>query len=196
MTVYPTPPRMTIADLNQVRELSLIKLRSIKPSKEAWAEGMVWYQKANQFCHDLAEVVSLPWDRLGWALAALSPLNHWHRNKIDLVDLITTGDCTALGPTRPKARAILEGADPLEVLGGNKVLSFGDNIVNLNKSIAVTLDSHMARALELPGGFRYLERVGVYEAVAGAVRTSAKNRSIAPHQLQAALWIESRGKAG
>lgn len=196
MIDYPTPARaLTPSDLELVGVIALRRLRSIKPSTSSWEQGMAWYEQAHQFCRDLSEIVSHPVDRLCWALAALSPLNHWHRNKIDLVDLVTTGDCAALGPCRTKARRVLAGEPVSEVIGGNKVKAFGDNIANPETSRAVTLDSHMAKALELPGEFKYLERAGVYDTIAGVIKRSARGRGIAPHQLQATLWIEARGKS-
>jgi hypothetical protein len=152
---------------------------------------MVWYQRANQFCRDLAEIVHKPWDTLAWALAALSPLNSWRSNRIDLVDLVTTGDCGALGPCKHKAQRLLEGEPHWKVLGGPKVKAFGDNIVDPDGSRQVTIDRHMTSGLEFPNS-KYIERVGVYEAVSTAFRRSAGGRGILPHQLQAALWVEIR----
>lgn len=192
MSDYPTPSGpLTPEDLALVTSEALRHIRRVKPSGTSWDEGMVWYQRANQFCRDLAAIVGKPWDALGWALAALSPMNSWKQNRLDLVDLVTTGDCGALGNCRHKAIRILSGEPHYQVIGGKKVSAFGDNIVDPTHSRKVTLDRHMTNLLGMPD--RYLERAGVYEATATAFRRSAAGRGIRPHQLQAALWVEARG---
>lgn len=189
---YPTPAKaLTPEDLREVTQVALRHIRKVKPSKASWSEGMVWYSRAHQFCRDLSAIVSKPVDVLAWALAALSPMNSWKQNRLDLVDLVTTGYCGALGMCRHKATRILNGEPHYEVIGGKKVSAFGDNIVDPQGSRKVTLDRHMTNLLEMPD--RYLERAGVYEATATAFRRSAAGRGILPHQLQAALWVETRG---
>lgn len=192
--MYPTPVRLTPTDHTKIHDEALARIATIAPSHNAWDEGMAWYQRANQFCRDLGEIVSQPWDRLTWALAALSPLNSWRLNRIDLVDMVTTGDCGALGPNRVKAQRLLEGEGYESVLGGNKVLAFGHNVTHPEDSTAVTIDGHMVKALALPN-HKYIERVGVYDTIVRAMTEVADAFGVLPHQLQAAMWVETRGSA-
>ena len=185
--------RLTDTELDQLHTYVTNNLTCANISPRSWADGMDWYRKAHQFVIDLSEIVDVPWRRLGYAMAALSPLNSWRLNKIDLVDLVTTGHCGSLGPCRVKAEKILDGENPGDVLGGNKVRAFGSNIVDPYRSRKVTLDSHMTKYFGFPK--KYIERVGVYDTTATAMRQHADNIGVKPHQLQAALWIEIRGAA-
>ncbi len=183
--------KLTPIELDDLATYVTNNLTCASISPVSWASGMEWYRKANEFVHGLNKITDIPYRRLGWALAALSPLNSWQRNKIDLVDLVTTGHCGALGPCRVKAHRVLEGERHQDVLGGNKVLAFGSNIVDPWGSREVALDSHMARFF----GFnpRLLERVGVYHTIVQAFRQHADNIGVRPHQLQAAIWTQQRG---
>ncbi len=156
-------------------------------------QGRDWYADAYAWCVELEQIVDIPADRLAWALAALSPMNRWQQNKTDLVDLITTGKCGTFEPGPSRAARILAGEDPGEVLGGNKVRAFGDNIANHASSTAVTLDTHMVNALGLPD--RYIERAGVYRTIESAFQDAARERRVLPSQLQASVWIDQRGRA-
>ena len=183
--------KLTPVELDDLATYVTNNLTCASISPASWASGMGWYRKANEFIHGLNKIVDIPYRRLGWALAALSPLNSWQQNKIDLVNLVTTGHCGALGPCRVKALRVLDGERPQDVLGGNKVLAFGSNIVDPWRSRKVTLDSHMSQFFGFPA--KLFERVGVYDTVAMAMRQHADNIGVRPHQLQAALWTEQRG---
>jgi len=185
--------RLTPIELDDLATYVTNNLTCANISPSAWAEGSDWYNKANRFVHDLSEITNVPWRRLGWALAALSPLNSWRQNKLDLVDLVTTGHCGSLGPCRVKAQRLLDGERSQDVLGGNKVLAFGSNVTDPWRSRKVTLDSHIARFFGF--NYRFLERANIYDTVAMAMRHHADNIGVRPHQLQAALWIQIRGSA-
>jgi len=183
--------RLTPLELDDLATHVTNNLACAYVTPQAWADGYDWYNRANRFCRDLAKATSVPWRRLGWAMAALSPLNSWDTNKRDLVDLVTTGHCGSLGPCRAKAQRVLDGEPHQVVLGGNKVLAFGSNIVDPWTSREVVLDSHMAKFFGFT--YKFLERVGVYDTIAIAMRQHADDIGVRPHQLQAALWIQQRG---
>ena len=189
--MYPVPDkrRLTELELVQVTDqaTSMIHRRIEYLTSEAWNEGLTWYEKANVWCRSLA----YDWEPVAWALAVLSPQNRWSRNKDDLVALMRTGTCTTITRFADRAIRILAGEDPELVAGGRKVRSFARNIAYPHNSLDVTIDSHMGRVLGLDN-IRYLERAGTYDALAQAVRTVAPDHGVAPHQLQAALWVEAR----
>jgi hypothetical protein len=189
--MYPIPDkrRLTEAELARVTEVAITMIhdRVDDLTTEAWIEGLTWYEKANVWCRSLA----YDWEPVAWALAVLSPRNSWNRNKDDLVSLMRTGTCSAIGYAVKRAVRILAGEDPELVAGGRKVRSFGRNIAYPHNSLDVTIDSHMGKVMGL-ADIRYLERRGVYDALANAVRAVAPDHGVAPHQLQAALWVEAR----
>lgn len=191
---YPTPERgLTDRQLAKVTTLAQHHIETNPPSPQSWNQGMGWYSKANDWCKVTGKDLSIATERLAWALAALSPRNRWSQNKTDLTDLITTGKCGAFNPGPKRALAILEGVDPDEVLGGNKTRAFGHNIAHPDTSTAVTVDMWICEALNLP--HRYIERAGVYQAVSEAFVAMSASLSVLPHQLQAAVWVEARGRA-
>lgn len=97
-------------------------------------EGLSWYGRAQQVARRIAETNDeICFRTVAGVIAALSPNNRWERNVADAEALIKVftygGDCDALkvstfGKNKAKAIAILKGADPLGVLGGNKVRAF------------------------------------------------------------------------
>ena len=193
---YPTPKSGLDSDqLGEVTRIAATKLREKvdRMSHDSWLEGMTWYPTAHQYIGTLAGLYDIDPDRLAWGLALLSPQNRWDQNKWDLIDLIETGECGALKLGTTRAAKVLTGnyTGP-EIAGGNKVRSFGWNLSRPYSSLDVTIDSHLSNVLELPY-LKYLERKGVYHALGDAFRIVADEHGILPHQLQAALWIETRG---
>jgi hypothetical protein len=167
-------------------------------------DGMEWYWRANSVALVLAEKASVTTATAAAIIAALSPRVRWSANLVD-ASAILDGELDgfmALGSNIVKAWRILEGEHPSVILGGRKVRSFWQNIANPSASLDVTLDIHMLRAL-VPAGYwehmnepyNFLARVGVYDAVADGVRNAAEESVLAPHELQAIIWIEERGMA-
>lgn len=112
-------------------------------------EGLSWYSRAQQVARRIADSNDDICHRtVAGVIAALSPNNRWERNVTDAESLVKVftcgGDCDALkvstfGKNKDKAIAILKGADPLDVLGGNKVRAFYQCILNED---AVCVDGH------------------------------------------------------
>lgn len=112
-------------------------------------EGLSWYGRAQQVARRIAEINDdICYRTVAGVIAALSPNNRWERNVADAEALIKVftcgGDCDALkvstfGKNKAKAIAILKGADPLDVLGGNKVRAFYQCIMQED---AVCVDGH------------------------------------------------------
>lgn len=202
MSAYPTPPgKLTSQELEQVERLTHHKLHVLinHVTREEWALGATWYVEAGNLSRRMAEKHDLPSVYVAGIMAVLSPRVRWDDNIKDTENVLTDGEeaaTMALGPNVAKALWIIDGTDPDTELGGRKVRSFWRNISDPHGSLDVTLDGWMVKALDLPDTRgRYLERVGVYDAISDAFRTVAAERGIMPHELQATIWINVRGSA-
>lgn len=191
---YPTPTtKLSASELDHVTALALVRINEIVDhlSVVEWLAGMSWYQDAHEFARSTAIAFGVDEEAACWALALLSPLNNWDQNKADLVELLETGTCGALPLGVERARAVFDGADGGLVAGGRKVRSFGWNILYPGNSLDVTIDTHMVNVLNLPAR-SYVDRKGVYDALADAFRFKAWELGVLPHQLQAAVWLYQR----
>lgn len=166
------------------------------------AEGMSWYDDAHKFARTLDKRNPA---RGAGVIAALSPMSGWDNNKNKARQLFTQkGDGTGIGMRRNvnKAIAIYNGADPLDVLGGNKVRAFYSTILDPTGDHDPVIDRHafdIAMGRPFPNkGRSLLERKGEYARFAQAYREGAKTLSIGAAQLQAITWVawrEALGKA-
>lgn len=112
-------------------------------------EGLSWYGRAQSVARRLSDrYYGCDLSTTAGVIAALSPNNRWERNVIDAEALIKVythgGDVDTLkvctfAKNKAKAIAILQGADPLDVLGGRKVRAFYQCIMGEN---AVCVDGH------------------------------------------------------
>lgn len=161
-----------------------------------YAEGMAWYQAAHTFAVGLAEEHGLTVEQAAGVIAALSPQLPWDRNLTYAELLVRTGSAPTLGRSIRQANAILDGADPLDVLGGAKTRSFFANIFDPDGSHAVTIDRHaLDVALGVKGtdkSRKLIERKGAYELVADAYRNAAERIGVLPNQAQAIAWVAWR----
>lgn len=131
-------------------------------------------------------------------LAALSPGTDWSINIAAAIHVAETGTGHShqSDDNNRKALAILHGADPSDVLGGRKVRSFFANLETPSRQGAVTIDRH---ALSILFGkplserqLRVLGKHGVYTYAAAIYRAVARDLGIAPHVLQAIVWVRWR----
>jgi hypothetical protein len=174
-------------------------------------EGLAWYQTAHDWCRTMAGS-HRPWliARNAGIVAALSPLNGWGNNKRKAAEVISKrGNITVvkgqpngigLGNNVKKAIAIYKGADPLDVLSGDKVRAFYQTILNPQGDIDPVIDRH---AFDIAVGERTdekrrgaLSRKGVYAEFAHAYREAAKIAGIGSAQMQAVTWIAWRNIHG
>src|SRR5690349_5596324 len=91
-------------------------------------DGIGWYPRARSIARDIA---SGDVERGAGVIAALSPMMPWDRNvalaRKAFKDGVATG---ALTRNCDKATSIVNGAMPLDILGGDKVRAFFANIVD------------------------------------------------------------------
>ena len=95
------------------------------------AEGMHWYQSANDDARIISEKYNIPLESVLGVIAALSPGNSWGKNLLDAEVLISEWSKGYRGNKLPlvgtygrrnriKSEKILGGKDPLEILGGSE----------------------------------------------------------------------------
>lgn len=156
--------------------------------------GLGWYQDAN----DIAREISPSNVSAGaGVIAALSPMMSWNRN-MSLARLAFENGFAKGGlyTNCNKADAILSGADPMSVLGGDKVRSFYQNILDPSGMDIVTIDRH---AYDIGMGHvtgkdskNRLSLKGIYAEFAESYREAARELNLIPSQVQAVTWVTWR----
>lgn len=168
-------------------------------------EGEGWYARARNVVEVTAQSVRDPGpvfqdpylvERVAGALAALSPQVGWREQlKYHVPWIVATlkGDASVkVGPglraNAEKARRILGGEHPNEVLGGLKVRAFYDAI--MGDTFAVVVDRHAA-AVALGA---VPDSIGdrLYREVAIAYTAASVSVGMSPRDLQAITWCEWR----
>lgn len=163
-----------------------------------------WYELRNleieQVC--IEQNISM---EVGCAVfAVLSPSLRWERNFSEGKRLIADHNegimrnYTAYGQNVLKAWRILDGERPLDVLGGNKVISFYHNLTLAPKM--VTVDRH-AINIALNGvnsgiSGSYTTTNKAYNLFASSYVLAASYTKLLPYQLQAAVWSFCADKTG
>lgn len=158
--------------------------------------GLGWYLNAHDVIREISDTSGYSLDTVAGVMAIVSPRTQWAQN-ITCAKMICSDDAKgargyAIGSFVDKAVAWRNGKR--DVMGGQKVLSFYDNLLNPTTSEAVTLDYIMAKGI----GFeqKALERKGFAEAVTKGVQDAARELGIRPCQLQAICWVYWRGREG
>lgn len=167
-------------------------------------EGREWYSNANEYACALAYKYNIHVESAAGIIAALSPNNRWSRNLTDAEALIQAyanggdpGDVkvTTFNKNKAKAIAILEGADPLDVLGGRKVRAFYECIMDVD---AVCVDGH-AYSIWLGQRVATTKTPSIsaklYEQIADDYRKATAQinnitgQHFTPAQVQAVTWV-------
>jgi hypothetical protein len=113
--------------------------------------GSEWYLNARKAAIITADRHSVELEVVAGVIAALSPNNRWERNLIDansLIQAYAAGGIALASDTKVatyntnkhKALAILEGGEPLNILGGLKVRAFYSCILGSRQDVCV--DGH------------------------------------------------------
>lgn len=152
-------------------------------------EGLAWYREAHEFA------LSLDPDnveRAAGVIAAISPMMYWSYNQ-RLASEIYAGrrEQGCLPDNMAKALRIMDGEHPLNVLGGEKVLSFYHNI--LLDNVRVTIDRH---AIDIACGkpqsdadrapyFKGKRRKELVQSYTNAARIEG----VLPYEIQAITWV-------
>jgi hypothetical protein len=137
-----------------------------------------WYDEARQVAARVGDVAHLDVVAGAAVVAALSPMNKWADNCADALALAADrgSRVRTTGPNRAKAVAILDGADPGEVLSGRKVRNFWRAVATAGAEGEVPVDRHLYRVAvgwtvspydAAPRGRAEYDRVvGAYETAA------------------------------
>lgn len=166
-----------------------------RASQSEVEDGLFWYPTAQQIA---SEIAAGDIERGAGVIAALSPMMPWDRNVMLARQAFETGIASGgLGANVRKAQAILDGAAPLDILGGDKVRTFYGNIVN-PWGAGVTIDRH---AYDIAVGIKHGDKrpgigKGVYREFAAAYVEAAKSIGIFPLELQAITWTVWRREHG
>lgn len=161
--------------------------------------GLSWYMDAHLFARilDPANI-----DRAAGVIAAMSPMMSWETNKKAAERAYHYKSADGLGLSRnvAKANQILGGADPLDVLGGNKVRAFFATIVDPQCDADPVIDRH---AYDIAVGQvtddkerGTLSRKGRYHDFGLCYRLAAHVAGISPSQMQAVTWVAWREAKG
>lgn len=177
-----------------------------------YRSGVAWYFIAHADLRHMANRHRTTLEVTAAITAVLSPNNKWTRNLIDAdncLNVAATGGgavdvkCGTYGENKVKAFRILQDEHHDTVLGGNKVKSFFQNLVNPYDKYTVTVDGH---ALAVALGARILlsktptmtDRQ--YNLVGDAYRQACKEinadrlvgQELLPSQVQAVCWVYYR----
>lgn len=169
-------------------------------SGEDMREGLSWYLDAHNYANILTDTYdySLHPTAAAGVIAALSPMMGWEANKRQAALAFERGNADGLGLKRncDKANAILDGALPLDVLGGNKVRAFFSTILDPYGYDIPVIDRH---AFDIAVGMvtddaarSTLSRKGVYQNFGEVYVDAAKTAGVSASQMQAITWVAWR----
>lgn len=200
-----------------------VLLESATQNADAVDAGSAWYPTANTFARRLADMD--PDGRLtplqcAGIVSAFSIRTPWKRNLENATAYVLRDleNVKSMRVHMVKADAIRalcgpDATDPdavADILHGLKVRAFMDNIHAPDTSSAVTLDTHMVRALGLeshnmlrlrvpsgpvPYGMKRAPSVALYDRIAGAFRAVALETETPVSAVQAIVWCDVRGSA-
>lgn len=168
------------------------------------SQGLTWYQTAHDTGVSMAQRYNLSVSQCLGVIAALSPGNEWSRNIQDAETLISYWHAGTRGRKLPvvgtygrrnrnKAIAILEGDNPLDVLGGPKVRAFYANMLNPSDPVPVTIDRHAkCCAYGLVSPENAIVKPSEYEYIARHFRKAARRVGLVPSTFQAVVWVTWR----
>lgn len=188
--------------------VELVARRALDDAARA-RDGLDWYENARRFCAGIGRPYGLSVESTAGALAALSPQVSWDVQTAwapAILDAWKQGAPILPGPgygrNRAKAARILDGAPPLDVLGGPKVRAFYRSIVSAGATDAVCIDRH---AWAIAGGGpalkltdkRYREAARAYVDAAAALRAAFPELapSLTAARVQALTWVWWRDNA-
>lgn len=168
---------------------------------EEIAGGLTWYQDANDFAHQQAQLYGLPVATVAGVISALSPGTDWERNKRDAEEVLKGNrehKCGTYGPNVEKAFKICEAArnDVAEFFPADKTFNFYHNIINPGAKEYVTIDRHaLSVALGATREDKSITKVE-YRELAQHYNRAAKKLGVLPQQVQAVTWVTWRNRKG
>jgi hypothetical protein len=170
---------------------------------ELYEKALRWYVNAFDASCELAQLYADIYtaEQVAGVIAALSPQVSWAQNlklaeKAIVSHLMGEAITGQTGDNCAKAQRILDGEEPLEVLGGMKVRAFYQCILAKGQTDVVCVDRHAVAAWYLPGqpvwGSLTPKR---YHAVAADYQTAARVLGLPAAACQAVVWCAWRRSA-
>lgn len=170
----------------------------IKADSAQIEAGIEWYARAHRLALELDPTnVS----RAAGVIAAMSPLMSWPQNVKVARNMYAGLPVKGLSRNVAKAYAIFSGAEPLDILGGDKVRSFYMTILDPTISDSVVIDRHAAaiavgHILSDAERGRVITKKG-YKVISEAYKDAAaiisgEWRRVSPAELQAIVWTSWR----
>lgn len=179
--------------------------------RDLYDSGRDWYGIASNIAGQVGFVAAPhagPGEQLhigAGVIAALSPQQSWATNQALAFKIAlhySNGGALAdiaiaqTGANVLKAWRILQGEEPLSVLGGDKVRAFYTGIRLAGRTDEVCVDRHAVAAYYLPGEATFKNLTPKrYATVAAAYRDAARRLGIPAAQCQAIVWVAWRGAA-
>lgn len=181
----PSQQQEILANLNRTLQIA---------TSNDWSEGGDWYSTAYDHAVRIALESGVSVVQSAGVIAAMSPLKSWKDN-LRLAEAVAKGQRTGHTAVQiGKAVSILDGADPVAVLGGRKTLAFYESIINRGECNSVTVDRHIISAAhgrrltdhELANSHRARK---VYDAIESACLELSLGHQVPAAKLQATIWI-------
>jgi len=153
-----------------------------------------WYREAHGQIAQIARSHGLDLVTVAGIVAALSPRIQWAGNIAAAVKLINGQSCQGTYSNVAKAKAILGGGHPLEVMSdrAQKTRNFFLNLYNPDHPTAVTVDTWAARAYFLDAKYGKSVRDRTYQVIAQAYREASREVGLLPSEFQAIVWVAVR----
>lgn len=158
---------------------------------QAPADGARWYVGARKTVRSMAREHGVTVACAAGVVAALSPRLHWSRN-VAAARIVLSGarPSGVFRTSYGKARRIYRGERPLRVLSGLKVRAFYRALMGDRR--AAVIDTWILQAV----GWAHKVTDRVYAAIARALELAARRVHRSVTELQAAVWVAVRGRAG
>jgi hypothetical protein len=178
--------------MRRVKRLAARLLRIYRAAPKAVRRaGAEWYRKARVAAWAMAREAGVSMSTAAGVIAALSPRLQWTHNvnaaRAMLLGRQVTGVFKA---SVVKARRIIAGERPGDVLGGPKVRAFYAALCGDDSQAVVDVWVSRAAGLRTDAPS---ERE--YATVAQALQLAASHANVPTAHLQAAVWVEVRGRA-
>jgi hypothetical protein len=175
-----------------------------KATAEEIVAGLTWYRDSLGHVASLVEDAQrrgeIPRGRritrraLAGMIAALSPNKTWTINAGLVLQVLRHRDAKQYKAQVAKAVAILDGADPLDVLNGPKERAFFECLADSDCTDAVTIDGHAFSVWIGRLVYTSRARVGrrLYRLAHADYVKAARQVGLRPNQLQAITWLAHR----
>jgi hypothetical protein len=169
-------------------------------SQADFDHGVAWYGIAHRHARELAREFGVGLETASALIAVLSPNNSWQGNLKDARRVLEARRLGVLDQVRvktyplnlAKAKRLLNGERPGDVLRGPKVLAFYGNILRPGTPGFVTIDFHitnLCRGKHEPMKDSKVPSRSEREECIEAIWKVAEDRGLLPQQVQAVAWV-------